>query len=171
MMRDLETQMAESIQGFHLPRYGELPAVGLYLEQVTSLINQLLAPLEDVTLTSSMISNYVKYRMIGRPTKRLYQREQVAELVFIAVAKNVLSLDNLKRALRIQRDNYEVAVAYDYFCEELENLLAVVFGFKDQPDPVGKENTEQKRMLENLITAVSHQVYLDKYFAALENED
>ena len=57
MMRDLETQMAESIQGFHLPRYGELPAVGLYLEQVTSLINQLLAPLEDVTLTSSMISN------------------------------------------------------------------------------------------------------------------
>ena len=85
--------------------------MGLYLEQVTSLINQLLAPLEDVTLTSSMISNYVKYRMIGRPTKRLYQREQVAELIFIAVAKNVLSLDNLKRALRIQRDNYEVAVA------------------------------------------------------------
>ena len=30
-MRDLETQMAESIQGFHLPRYGGVAGGGVVL--------------------------------------------------------------------------------------------------------------------------------------------
>src|SRR5690625_1147415 len=105
----------------HLPRYTELPALGLYLEQTTDYLNEQLAPLEDVRLTSAMVSNYVKHHLIERPVKKLYGQEQLADLVFIAVAKNVLPLADLRVAVRIQQNSrFSRAEAYDYFCQELE---------------------------------------------------
>ena len=50
-----------------------------------------------------------------------YSREQVAYLFFIAVAKNVLSLDALACFLRLQERTYPLEKAYNYFCRELEN--------------------------------------------------
>ena len=43
---------------FRMPRYDELPNVGLYLEQTVKYINECLSPL-NIPVTSSMISNYV----------------------------------------------------------------------------------------------------------------
>ena len=51
---------ANTIQSFHLPPYHEIPDVGLYLDQVTRYINDSLQPLGQPTVTSSMLSNYVK---------------------------------------------------------------------------------------------------------------
>ena len=164
-----EQKMAQELNNFSLPRYQELPDVGLYLEQTTNYLNQCLCPLGDVKLTSSMISNYVKHGLISRPQKKLYQTEQLAELMFIAVAKNVLQLDNLKLAIQIQRQSYDTQTAYDYFCEELENVLRYVFGLQDELAVVGHDHTEQKHMLRNLIMTVSHKVYLDKYFETLSD--
>lgn len=166
-MTKREEIMAQDLIDFKLPRYQELPDVGLYLEQTTNYLNQCLSPLGDVKLTSSMISNYVKHGLISRPQKKLYQTEQLAELMFIAVAKNVLQLDNLKLAIRIQRQSYDTQTAYDYFCEELENVLRYVFGLQNELAVVGHDDTEQKHMLRNLIMTVSHKVYLDKYFQTL----
>lgn len=166
-----EQKMAQELNNFSLPRYQELPDVGLYLEQTTNYLNQCLCPLGDVKLTSSMISNYVKHGLISRPQKKLYQTEQLAELMFIAVAKNVLQLDNLKLAIQIQRQSYDTQTAYDYFCEELENVLRYVFGLQDELAVVGHDHTEQKHMLRNLIMTVSHKVYLDKYFETLSDSE
>lgn len=168
MTDQLERVLAASVANFRLPRYRELPTVGLYLEQVTTYVNEALAPLEDVRLTSSMVANYVKHGLVERPEKKLYGPEQVADLIFITVAKNVLQLTDLRVALKIQGESYDLAVAYDYFCAELENMLAVVFGFRAAPQAIGHEHSEQKRMLRNLIVTVSHKVYLDKYFAQLK---
>ena len=52
--------MIEAIDGFRLPRYAQIPDVGLYLEQVVRYVNTHLAPLGEPELTSSMVSNYVK---------------------------------------------------------------------------------------------------------------
>lgn len=169
-MTDKEQIMAASLNDFHLPRYKELPDVGLYLEQTTNYLSACLKPLGDVKLTSSMISNYVKHHLISRPQKKLYQRDQLAELMFIAVAKNVLQLDDLKVAIKLQHDSYNTQIAYDYFCDELENVLRYVFGLQTKLAVVGHDHTEQKRMLRNLIMTVSHKVYLDKYFELLRNE-
>lgn len=167
MNQEIKQRIAESFRDFHLPRYQEIPDVGLYLEQATKYIGGCLTPLGDTALTSSMISNYVKHGLISRPQKKLYQTEQLAELMFIAVAKNVLQLDNLKLAIRIQRQSYDTQTAYDYFCEELENVLRYVFGLQNELAVVGHDDTEQKHMLRNLIMTVSHKVYLDKYFQTL----
>lgn len=168
MTREMKDAMAAAVRDFRLPRYGEIPNVGLYLEQVTKYVCDCLAPLGDVTITGSMISNYVKRGLVDNPVKKQYGRGQIACLIYIAVAKNVLSLDDIDLLMRMQRRTYELQVAYDYFCAEFENLLFYVFGLKSAPDTVGTEATDEKLMLRNTIITVAHKIYLDMCFRALD---
>ena len=64
--------MIEDIEGFRLPRYAQIPNVGLYLEQVVRYINSCLSPLGEPELTSSMVSNYVKQSLIPAPIRKTY---------------------------------------------------------------------------------------------------
>ena len=89
MKPEIKQQVAEVFRDFRLPRYHEIPNVGLYLEQITKYICESLAPLQENVLTSSMISNYVKKNLISNPVKKLYSRDQIAYLIFIAIAKTV----------------------------------------------------------------------------------
>ena len=170
MTQERKNAMAAAVKGFRLPRYREIPNVGLYLEQVTKYIGDCLAPLEDVTITGSMISNYVKRGLVDNPVKKQYYRAQIAYLIYIAVAKNVLSLDNISLLLDMQRRTYDQQVAYDYFCEEFENIVFYVFGLKSAPDTVGTEATDEKLMLRNTIITVAHKIYLDMCFRAVQAE-
>ena len=95
MKNETLQRIAASVNGFHLPRYNEIPNVGLYLEQTAKFITEYYAPLGEYGLTTSMISNYVKKGLLNNPVKKQYNREQIAYLLFIALAKNVLSLDAL----------------------------------------------------------------------------
>ena len=166
-----EFKISQSIQNFKLPRYDDLPEVELYLDQTTAYISERLEILGDVKLTSSMISNYVKHKIIRRPVKKRYAADQIAELFFIAVAKNVMQLSDLKAAIELQRRTYSTKVAYNYFVEELENILPYVFGLKTDLDEIGNEHTEYQRMLHNIIMAVSYKAYIDKYYANLRQEN
>ena len=166
-----EFKISQSIQNFKLPRYDDLPEVELYLDQTTAYISERLEILGDVKLTSSMISNYVKHKIIRRPVKKRYAADQIAELFFIAVAKNVMQLSDLKAAIELQRRTYSTKVAYNYFVEELENILPYVFGLKTDLDEIGNEHTEYQRMLHNIIMAVIYKAYIDKYFANLRQEN
>lgn len=162
--------LAASISGFHMPRYEEIPDVGLYLEQTAKYISDYLAPLGEGELTSSMISNYVKKGLVSSPVKKQYSREQIAHLFFVAVAKTVLSIDDISLMLSIQRKTYPSQIAYDYFCEELLNVLHYVFGLKDSLDTVGVSATDEKAMLRNLIVAAAHKVYLNHLFRVMQSE-
>ena len=160
-----------SINGFSLPRYNDIPNVGLYLEQVVKYISEYLEPLENFSLTSSMVSNYVKKGLVENPIKKQYNREQVARLFFIAVAKNVLTMEDIRLLFEMQHETYEPKRAYDYFCNEFENVLQFVFGLKESLDTVGTDSNDTKTMLRNTIIAVAYKVYLDKYLAALHSEE
>ena len=164
MTQEKKELLAAAVRRFRLPRYQEIPTVGLYLDQTTKYISQYLDPLEENCLTNSMIANYVKRKLIANPVKKQYGREQIAYLFFIAVAKNVLSLDSLERFIRVQERTYSLDQAYDYFCDELENILAFVFGLKSSPDDVGVTRTDEKMMLRSTIIAFSHKIYLEKFF-------
>ena len=159
-----------SIREFRLPRYREIPEVGLYLEQTVTYLSEYLARLQDSSMTASMISNYVKKHLIASPEKKQYSREQIAYLFFIAVTKNVLSLDDLKYFIGLQKATYPSETAYDYFCDELENVLAFVFGLKESPEEIGEDSSDEKRMLRSVIIAVSYQIYLDKSFSVMRRE-
>ena len=64
MSKSVENMIKTDIQLFKLPRYSQLPDTGLFLEQVVQLVNGYLEQLGDIELTSSMVSNYVKKKII-----------------------------------------------------------------------------------------------------------
>ena len=171
MKQNSKEEIKNLIKDFSLPRYGDIPNVGLYLEQVVKYISEYLEPLGSFSLTASMVSNYVKKDLIGNPVKKQYDREQIARLFFVAVAKNVLSIEDIRLLFEMQHETYEPRRAYDYFCSEFENVLQFVFGLKENLNTVGTDSNDTKTMLRNTIIAVAYKVYLDKYLAALHSEE
>lgn len=159
-----------SVQNFKLPSYEEIPDVGLYLEQTAQYVADRLAPLQSISITSSMISNYVKQGLIENPVKKLYHRDQIAYLFFIAAAKSVLSLEEIQVLIRLQKQTYDTQTSYRYFSQEFENILFYIFGIKDTLDQVGVEHSDEKIMLRNTIITVAHKVYLSKCLYALQGK-
>ncbi|MGM9548396.1 MAG: DUF1836 domain-containing protein [Faecousia sp.] len=171
MKQEIKRQIAQSVQDFRLPHYQEIPDVGLYLEQTTKYICRHLSPLQENALTASMISNYVKRGLLSNPVKKQYSRDQIAYLFFIAVAKNVLSLDALACFLRLQQRTYPLQQAYDYFCRELENLLLFQFELKETIEVSDEDSSDEKRLLYSCIAAVVQKVYLEKCLEAISSEE
>lgn len=171
MKQTLKAEIAASIESFKLPKYSEIPDVGLFLEQTTKYISGILEPLEGISITGSMISNYVKKKLVPNPVKKQYSRDQIAYLIFIAVAKTVLSLENIQHLIDLQKQTYESRKAYEYFCSEFENILFYVFGMSELSENIGTENTEEKMMLRNTIIAVVHKVYLETCFKILNKNN
>ena len=116
-------------------------------------------------MTASMASNYVKHKLLPAPRKKLYSAEQLARLMFIAAVKPVVPLDGLRLMFSIQAENYEIQTAYDYFCDEFENMLGAAFGVAPAMQGIGETESDEKDLLRNTITAVVNKVYLDRYLA------
>lgn len=173
MNEQIRDALSCSIRGFRLPRYHEIPDVGYYLEQTTKYVNQCIRPLGFEDVTSSMIRNYVKQGLIANPIKKQYSASQIAHLIALALLKQVTPLEHINELFLIlnQGGTYTVQVAYDYFCEEIENILHFRFGLKDTVEDVGVTSSLEKEMLRSAITAVSHIVYLNRCFHLLSEGD
>ena len=85
MDQEMKRRVTACAAGFSLPRYRELPAVGLYLDQTVQLVNSCFRGFPGVELTPSMVSNYVKKGVISHPVKKKYSREQLAALLYICL--------------------------------------------------------------------------------------
>ena len=170
MEKSIGDKVSARIQNFNLPSYEQIPDVGLYLEQTVRFIEDRLAPLSNVSITSSMVSNYVKKDLIKNPVKKLYDREQIAYLIFIALAKSVLSLEDIRLLIELQGKSYPPRQAYEYFVAEFMNVLHYVYGLKEKLEDVGVENTEEKTLLRNTIISVALKAYLDTCFAVIHEE-
>ena len=164
-------KIADSLRTFRLPRYEEIPDVGLFLEQTATFISEYLAPLDDSALTPSMISNYVKKDLVDNPVKKRYSREQIAYLIFIALTKNVLSLDGLSNFIALQKRTYTLHRAYDYFCDQFEATLFFTAEVCDTMDIVGEDTADEKKLLFSCIVAVTQKIYLEKCLEAIANEE
>ena len=171
MKQETKSKLGDSAQSFRLPRYSEIPSVGLYLEQAAKYVGEYLAPLGDCGLTPSMISNYVKRGLIASPVKKQYGREHIAYLFFIAMAKSVLSLDALTNFIKLQQNTYSLPTAYGYFCDTYENLLRFTFELQDTMELSGEDTTDEKRLLFTCIVASVQKVYLEKCLEVLETEN
>ncbi|MBQ8003236.1 MAG: DUF1836 domain-containing protein [Clostridia bacterium] len=169
MSRVVNEKLKEAVKNFKLPKYNEIPNVGLYLEQTAKYISEINYN-EDPVITGSMISNYVKKGLISNPVKKQYSRDQIAYLIFISIAKSVLSMEDIKLLIEMQKATYEPQVAYNYLVEEFENVVGYVFGLKDEMEKIGENNHETKMMLRNLIITVAHKAYLDMCFKYYRNK-
>lgn len=170
MDEKLKQSMADAIRDFHMPRYAELPNVGLYLEQTVKYINHSLEPLGYAKITGSMIRNYVKQDLVDNPKEKLYYADQIAYLISITILKQITSLDHIQCMFGRQRQVYSNQVAYDYFCNELENILYYRFGLKEAMEDIGNTDTVEKEMLRSAVTAVSHIIYMNICLDRLDSD-
>ena len=177
MKQNLNAEIIKSIQDFRFPKYHEIPDVGLFLEQVAKYISSFLAPLGDITVTGSMISNYVKKGLdvkkglVDNPVKKQYYRDQIAYLIFISMAKSVLSLEDIQLFIEIQKKTYDSKTAYEYFCREFEKVLLSQSGMGEPLAPLEEGAPDEKVMLRNTSITLAHKIYLDKYFAKLHEKN
>ena len=167
MKTDYKNVFAEKVQAFSLPKYNELPTIGLYLDQVTQYINNYVVPVGCPEITASMISNYVKQNIIPAPVIKQYPRETIAYLIAISICKSALSIESMGKMFAKQRQIYDVQTAYDYFCCELENVLYYISGLKEELDTIGVTNTELKKVLRSAISASAHIMYINNSLDAL----
>lgn len=151
-----------------LPRYNEIPNVGLYLKQVVKLINDVIEPFMEADVTEAMLSNYVKKHIISSPVKKQYDREQTAKLIFIVFAKNAASLDNIALLLKRQEQAYSAQEAYDFFAESMENALNR--GETETKQASEGEKTELT-ILRTIIHTVASKCFLESCFAALRESE
>lgn len=170
MILQVEEERLDAIKNYKLPAFNEIPDVGLYLNQSATYINKALEPLFGQAITESMISNYVKKKLIDNPVKKQYSREMIAYLLFIAVAKNVASLDDLQFLIQKQKLKYNAKESYEYFQRAFETILKSVFGFDASKDDKEKRTVEEE-LLENIIVTVAHKLYVDIAFDILKKEE
>lgn len=82
----------QDILNMALPQWELLPDIGLYMDQVITLMDRTFSPaLPKGEMTKSMVNNYVKVGMIPRPVGKKYDREHLAMLLMICVFKQALS--------------------------------------------------------------------------------
>ena len=168
---ELKEGLRHMVENFRLPRYAELPRMGLYLEQVVRYINDFLTAVGCAEITTSMVSNYVKKGIIPPPVKKQYYADQIAYLIFISFTKNVISLENIVELFSMQKRGFSIAMAYDYFCDEFENMLFFVFGIKERPDEnLGVTQAQEKEFLRYVIISATNSVYISAYFSEIKKE-
>ena len=72
----------EEIVNIDLPQWELLPDIGLYMDQVITLMDRTFSPaLPKGEMTKSMVNNYVKVGLIPRPVGKKYDREHLAMLL------------------------------------------------------------------------------------------
>lgn len=124
--REQLTQWTEEMAQFHMPRWEELPAFELYIDQVITLIEGYLSPLfkeGDTILTSAMINNYAKMHLTPKAVKKRYGKAHLAYLIAITVLKQIYSIQEVMLGIQYQAQISGLKGAYNQFCEELESAL------------------------------------------------
>ena len=171
MKTETKCRVAACAAGFALPRYAELPQVGLYLDQTVQYVNGCFRTFCGVELTPSMVSNYVKKGILPHPVKKKYSRDQIASLLYIVTSKTVLSLENIYTLFKMQRAHCSAGAAYDYFCEEMENCVPFVFGCTTEIRDLAMDAEDEKRLLRSTILSAANKMYLDCCFDAMRQEE
>lgn len=162
-----ESDTSKKIANYHLPRYDELIKLDLFMNQLVDILNEYLSvfliPGEEKTVTPSMINNYVFKHVITAPQHKKYNREQLAQLIVIGILKQVLSISDIGEILRMQREQYPIDTAFNYFCTEVEKALKVTFEERDfsgiektQPTKV----TPLTRKVRSAVISFTNKIYV-----------
>ena len=86
----------EHISGMDYIKPEDLPNIDLYMDQVTTFMEDQLASTkrhdDDKILTKTMINNYAKNNLLPSPEKKRYSKDHLLMLIFIYYFKNILPI-------------------------------------------------------------------------------
>lgn len=137
------------INNFRLPAWEFIPDIGLYMEQVLSLLRDYfnyIPPelVEEELITAAAINNYVRKKIMPEPVKKKYYRLHIAYLIMICLLKQSLSLPMIQRFMpfgmsedeaRERYDRYAVLqhVATENFVEGVRQTAGKILDHADAP--------------------------------------
>ena len=178
--KDLLNSILSSISRIDYIRPGEIPNIDLYMDQVTTFMEEQLKRTkrhdDDKILTKTMINNYAKNNLLPPPVKKKYSKEHVLVMIFIYYFKNILSIKDIETLLAPitdkafdEEDPLDMTAIYEEICqmeksriEALQKDVAKSYNlamnsFSELPE-------EQKKNLElfAFICNLSFDVYVKK---------
>jgi len=157
----------EKIKQYHCPRYEEFPPFALYTDQLKELLEMYLSqfeiPGEEKFITPTMISNYVKQKIIPPPVNKKYNREHIIYLIVIGIFKQVLNISDIGILIKMQRRLYPADIAYNFFAQELEKALQTTFCTRDCSFPSTADKvTRLSELVHSALIAFAHKIYIKK---------
>ncbi|MCD8323901.1 MAG: DUF1836 domain-containing protein [Clostridiales bacterium] len=109
-IQNLLDSILDSLSRIEYIRPETMPDIRLYMDQITSFMEDQLAPSkrhkEDKVLTKTMVNNYVKNDLLPPPEKKKYSKEHLLTLIFIYYFKNTLSIQDIRSILNPVTDRY-----------------------------------------------------------------
>ena len=109
-----------ALKEYHLPDWEELTEIPLYMDKVVLLLNRYLALFsavanDDKLITSTMITNYVKMKLIPAPVKKKYSKIHMAYLIIVCVLKQTLSISVISQMLPPDLSEEDLKKTYTAF--------------------------------------------------------
>lgn len=102
--------LLDIISGINYIRPEDLPNISLYMDQVTTFMDEHLSSTrrheDDKILTKTMINNYTKNRLLPPSEKKRYSKEHLLMLIFIYYFKNMLSINDIQTLLSPLKEEY-----------------------------------------------------------------
>ena len=107
---------------FELPEYKNLPSIGLYMDQIITLLCQYLGYLPNANdnnaetfITANAINNYVRLGAMPAPVKKKYYENHIAYLIMICVLKPSLSISDISQLIPANMSTEELEMVYNRF--------------------------------------------------------
>ena len=161
---------------FHIPRWNELPDIDLYLDQVVTFIDKYLNNYiktdvennEDMEykkttcITKTMINNYVKQNIMEAPIKKKYNKNHIAYLFVICILKQVYSISDIDKLIKLALKDFPIERAYNTFCQALES--SVKNTFLGNFDFDNNTSTPQRYLLFNVVQTIASKLYVEKKY-------
>lgn len=164
--------IADDLSNYHCPRWNELPDIELYIDQVICILQNNLSIFikeGDAIITTSMINNYVKNKVIKAPVKKKYTRDQVTHLFVICIFKKLMSISDISESIKYMKRIYTVEEGYNIFCDELEKALKNTFGSNPINEIILVESdTREISTLKAIVAAFSKAIMVDRLISLRE---
>ena len=132
---------------YRLPAWEELPDIGLYMDQVVTLLTQYLDYMppelkEEQVITPAAINNYVRKKIMPEPVKKKYYRTHIAYLIMICTLKQCMSISTLQTMIPMGLSAEELERTYTAFASRhrasalffIEQVREVAAGILDHDE-------------------------------------
>ena len=157
------------VAAFRIPRWDQLPAVDLYMEQVITLVNSSLGDFFGSVgiqpVTKNMINNYVKAKIVSAPVNKRYPRVSVAMIIVVYILKSCYETEDVGKLIRMGLDlEAGTEVTYNRFCEAVENAVKAVFSGEVHIRDEHISGRERKYLMENFALSFACKYYVQMNF-------
>jgi hypothetical protein len=133
------------------------------MDQLVSILEKNLIIFEELwgekIITSMMINNYVKQKVVEPPIKKRYNRGHLAYFFVVCIMKRVLSISETSDLIAYLISLHAIDCAYNLFCDELESAIADVFSPNNKADKQLKESDHELIILRSAVLAFANKMY------------